>query len=321
MIKLSIIIPVYNTENYVKKCILSCLSQNIDKNEYELIIINDGSTDNSLAILEELRLLSNNIQVVSQNNLGLSGARNTGLRHAKGEYVWFVDSDDWIESNCLNRIIGICEDYNLDMLRLCAADVYPDKTIRRFSYFNNELVSVGKDALNKEIPFCSTFNVYNRHFLKEHNLWFYVGVFHEDNEFTPRAFYYAKRVMSLNDIVYYVYQNPNSITRTVNPKKVYDCILVMNRLEDFMVYLSPSEKRSFDYQIAITFNAALHNTYGITNENVKKLNIEFYNNRHLFRHFFLSKKFRYFVEGVFFYLFPRNTINVYRFLNKSNNKK
>lgn len=90
---LSIIIPVYNVEKYIKKCLLSCINQkNVSKEEYEIIIVNDGTKDNSMQIIKEtIDSLSpdlNNIAVISQKNMGLSEARNTGLRHANGDYVW-----------------------------------------------------------------------------------------------------------------------------------------------------------------------------------------------------------------------------------------
>ena len=96
---LSIIIPVYNVEKYVEKCIRSCENQDIPKENYEVIVVNDGSPDGSLAIVERLANEFSNIKVINQENKGLSMARNTGLEAAKGEYVWFVDSDDWIEEN------------------------------------------------------------------------------------------------------------------------------------------------------------------------------------------------------------------------------
>ena len=98
--KLSIIIPMYNVEPYIEKCLLSCLNQNIPHADYEIIVVNDGSPDGSLGIARRIASTVDNMLIVSQENGGLSAARNKGLSYAKGEYVWFVDSDDWIEENC-----------------------------------------------------------------------------------------------------------------------------------------------------------------------------------------------------------------------------
>ena len=97
--KISLIIPVYNVEQYLEKCLLSCLDQDLPQSDYEIIVVNDGSPDGSLAIAERIAATATNITVVSQENGGLSAARNTGLEIAKGKYVWFIDSDDTIKKN------------------------------------------------------------------------------------------------------------------------------------------------------------------------------------------------------------------------------
>ena len=102
--KLSIVIPVYNVEKYVNRCLLSVLNQKVSSNEYEIVIVNDGSTDSSLSIVEEMIESYNNVILVSQENAGLSAARNRGLLLAKGDYIWFVDSDDWIDDDSLISI-------------------------------------------------------------------------------------------------------------------------------------------------------------------------------------------------------------------------
>lgn len=103
----SIIIPVYNVERYLRQCLDSCLDQDIPKSEYEIIIVNDGSPDNSQVIINEYALLYDNICVINKSNGGLSTARNAGLSIAKGNFIWFVDSDDSIVSNSLKYIYDI----------------------------------------------------------------------------------------------------------------------------------------------------------------------------------------------------------------------
>lgn len=95
---------MYNVEKFLAKCILSCENQDISKNEYEIICVNDGSPDNSFQIAETLALQYPNIKVISQPNRGLSAARNTGICCAQGDYIFFVDSDDWIEEKILKKI-------------------------------------------------------------------------------------------------------------------------------------------------------------------------------------------------------------------------
>ena len=123
---LSIIIPVYNVERYVEKCIRSCEMQ--DVTDFELVVVNDGSTDNSLSIVEQVSKEYENIAIITQKNQGLSAARNAGLQVARGEYVWFVDSDDWIEPNCLGRITKKLKD-GLDILQLQYRNAYEDASL------------------------------------------------------------------------------------------------------------------------------------------------------------------------------------------------
>ena len=117
MKRLSIIVPVYNVENYLEKCLKSLLTQDIPINQYEIIIINDGSTDGSLAIAESYQNLYSNVRIFSQENKGLGGARNTGIKEAKGACLFFVDSDDYIQVNSLSALLNCFETEKLDVLR------------------------------------------------------------------------------------------------------------------------------------------------------------------------------------------------------------
>lgn len=114
--KLSIIIPVYNTGKYLKKCVESCENQDVSKDDYEIILINDGSKDDSLRIANELASEYSNIVVYDQVNSGASATRNNGIKYAKGEYIWFVDSDDYIENDVLGEIFTELYSNNLDAL-------------------------------------------------------------------------------------------------------------------------------------------------------------------------------------------------------------
>lgn len=105
---LSIIVPVYNAEEYVKVCLDSLLHQNIDN--YEIICVNDGSRDNSLSILLDYEKINHKIKVINKENGGVSSARNMGINSASGKWIWFVDSDDYIPFNCLDYLVSNLED-------------------------------------------------------------------------------------------------------------------------------------------------------------------------------------------------------------------
>lgn len=318
MKKLSIIIPVYNVELYVEKCLRSCAEQDLPPDEYEIIVINDGTPDKSLEIVESVAKDYSNISIYSQENRGLSAARNKGLSLAKGEYVWFVDSDDWIETNCLKIVVEKCYNNSLDALGICAANVIDNDFIKRFDHHVGGVVS-GKQALingdmNVQVPF----TIYRRLFLLENNLNMKVGIFHEDSEFSPRAYHQAQRVSFLNDTLYFVRQNPTSITRTPNPKKAFDCIAVANSLSEFSKQIEKELLVRFDYIISMNINNSLANAYEMSNEKKKELNQYIYEHKKLFQHLLRSKILKYKFEGVLFYLCPKNTVEVYQFIQKLN---
>lgn len=116
MIKLSIIIPAYNVANWIDDCICSCMNQDMNLgDEFEIIVVNDDSSDDTM---EHLITYGNNIIIVEQSNAGVSAARNNGLKCAKGEYIWFIDGDDYIEPNVLGGIYQYIKKKDLDVLNI-----------------------------------------------------------------------------------------------------------------------------------------------------------------------------------------------------------
>lgn len=311
--ELSIIIPMYNVESYIGRCLRSCFAQDLEENEYEILIINDGSTDDSLHIASEMIKCHPNARVISQANGGLSAARNTGIDNAQGQYLFFVDSDDWIETNCLKKIIFTCNRLKLDILRICAANITGNGAIRRNSY-QEDIIERGIDVLKKGVVYCAPFSIYRRDFLNQYGLRFYPGIYHEDNEFTPRSYFYAQRVSSLNDVLYYVYSNPESITRKPNPKKAFDVITVMDSLREFSSVLNSDEQRIFNYHIASSMNAALNETYSMDHKNNRLFNDALFEHKHLFGHLKASDSLQFKMEGLAFSLFPHHVVEVYHFL-------
>ena len=316
---ISLIIPVYNVEKFIERCITSCIEQNIDSQNYEIIIVNDGTQDKSMDIVNSYyRKYPNLIKVYSQENKGLSAARNAGFKIATGDYIWFIDSDDWISENCLKGILTKLTIEEPDILALCAADIVNGSIIRRNTY-HDEGSQTGKRAFNNMISPCVPFAIYKRSFLSKNKLYFFEGIYHEDSEFMPRAYYYSKKVSFLNTIVYNVYQNPNSITRTINHKKAFDIITVCKSLNEFSKDITSDCMTHLSFLIAMNLNTALSHSYTMNNELIEKLNNHIYNNRDLFRHLRLSNKSKYRLEYILFNIFSRNTIQVYKFIQFLNN--
>ena len=115
---LSFIVPVYNAEKYLRCCLDSLLEQDVSKEEYEILCINDGSQDGSLQILQEYAEKYSNIVVIDKPNEGVSATRNLGIEKAQGEYIWFIDADDWIARNCLGYIFDIIKTHNVSVVQL-----------------------------------------------------------------------------------------------------------------------------------------------------------------------------------------------------------
>lgn len=312
MKKLSIIIPVYNVEKYIAQCLQSCVKQvGISHDDYEIIVVNDGSPDNSLAIVEEIAYSYLNIIIINQDNRGLSGARNTGMKHSRGEYIWFVDSDDYIQENCLIKIIQKLDNEKPDCLAICAANVVNDNIIRRQSYFNSKTIS-GIEFLKKGISPCVPFSIWRSSFLRKNNLSFFEGIFHEDSEFSPRAYYLAKKISLINDVCYFVNQNPNSITRTLNPKRSFDLInTVCVQLSKFTSNVLPEHKILFHNLISINLNCALTYIQDCPQLYQEKLSEALFEKQFLFIHLIKSSRIKYKIEGMSFKMFPRNVMKVY----------
>lgn len=318
--KLSIIVPVYNVEKYVEKCIRCCENQNIPTSDFEIIAVNDGSTDNSLQILQGVSKDYDNIKIVNQANLGLSAARNAGMLHASGDYYMFVDSDDWITSNCLGSLMSKLEKETPDCLAICAANDINNSIIRRFSYKDENPIS-GVELLKRGVSPCATFSIWNSLFLKKNNLSFYEGILHEDVEFTSRAYYFAKKVSLINDLVYIVYQNLNSITRTSNPKRSYDLInVVCPRLSCFSENVLEEHKIIYHNLISLHYNNALFNIRRCSTLEQRKLNQALCNNRFLLKHLLKSSINKYRIEGYIFNMFSKNIIMLYKFIQLFNLK-
>lgn len=318
---LSIIIPVYNVEKYVEKCIRSCENQDIPKEDYELIVVNDGSPDGSLAIVERLAKEYSNIKVVSQENQGLSAARNTGLECARGEYVWFVDSDDWIEENCLKEMTEKLVD-DIDILQIQCKRAYEDGSTKvpaqKFldgMYSGKEVTELG--GLADPAPF----SILRSKFLKENDFKFFPGIYHEDAELKSRMVYTAKKVaFHKPPIYYYLQRTSGSIMTAPKPKRSSDLLIVCRHLHNFQISCVKGNNaiRHFNYTVSIYLNFALYNICKCSVAEMKLFNMEMWQNRDLFIHLKNAKLMKYRLEYLLFRLFPKKTVEVYRLLQKFN---
>lgn len=309
-IKLSIIVPVYKTEQYLRKCLSSILDQDVDKSLYEVIIVNDGSSDNSQIIIDEYCAKYENVSCIVQSNQGLSMARNNGVEQAEGEYIWFIDSDDWVEPQSINYILTECK-YGPDLISI--RKVNDEKNIVYSSYATS-----GREILlSRHFEHGAVYYVYSMKFWNRNFLRFVPRIYHEDSEFTPRSLYCAKTVRVITHPLYNVYCNAESITRTVNPKKSHDLLVVAERLSKFRddEVAECEIKGVFNYLISVILNNALANIVRSDIAEQQKFGREVYNHRHLFSALWrCSLKYR--VEYVLFRLFPKRCVNIYRVMKR-----
>lgn len=271
MLKLSIIIPIYNVEKYIRKCVESCLAQDLPKDEYEIIVVNDGTPDNSVCIVEDIisrEFQKNgccNIRIITRKNGGLSAARNTGFREAKGQYVWFVDSDDWIEPNVLKTLTSSAISAALDVLCFNLRFAYGDGNTKdnRIVHTNDDLFK-GEDFLCKvAMPVMAWLAIYSREFLNKNNLQFLEGIIHEDQEFTPRAYCLAERIAFCDMAVYNYLQREGGIMKSKqNTRRCKDLLTVADSLYVFtrhhlkkgtIAYDKMMEKVSFAFTQSLAY--------------------------------------------------------------------
>lgn len=228
--KLSIIIPVYGVEQYVEKCLKSVFYQDLPASEYEVIIINDGTKDNSWTIVKSIVNNHGNVRLAEQTNQGLSAARNHGLKLAQGEYVWFIDSDDWIEQNCLLEIVAAAE--GNDVLALATMFKEGDwKGLKTYEVSSNTTDKLS--YMSQDYPTPAQFYVCNREFLIRNNFYFVNGIKHEDCLFTPLIVAKCSTFSILAKPVYHFLKRRDSITTVYDNKRGYDYCYIINQLYNY----------------------------------------------------------------------------------------
>lgn len=234
---LSIIIPVYNVEKYIRSCVESIFRQGLDENCFEVIIVNDGTEDHSMEVIADIICQHHNISVINQENQGLSVARNNGIAAAKGEYILMPDSDD------------LLIEYSLKPLFIKAIESHADLVVADFLTMNdNEIENFTKSPsrphsittfiektgqqliLDDLIPHeCYVWRtLYNRHFLINNHLKFYPGITYQDRPFTYACYLKANKCLKTSSFLYiYRKGHPTAASYLINKKKAFDyCISI-----------------------------------------------------------------------------------------------
>lgn len=230
MEKVSVIIPVYNVEKYIKKCLLSVLNQTY-KN-LEIIVVNDGTKDGSVSKVNEIinDTKDERIILLEKENGGLSSARNFGIKHATGKYIIFVDSDDYISENMIENLVLKAESGNYDLVETNYCLVFEDKL---------NIKNVPNIAFNNVRDFLAKgrVNAWNKIFLKkiidDNNIEFQEGIYYEDIGFSQKYVLNSKKIAYIDDISYFYLQRGDSIIGSNNPKGKLDIIKVFEDLIEY----------------------------------------------------------------------------------------
>ncbi len=225
MVKVSIIIPVYNTENFLDKCLSSLVNQTLK--DIEIICVDDGSIDNSLEILRKYENLDARVKVITQENQKQGAARNNGMRCATGEFIGFVDSDDWVDENYYEKLYEAAKNNDADIALATNVRIGGNKkTKKRLNLLKEEFVTEMQEKFDicklAKNP-CPTNKIYKKTFLDKYQIYFPEKMYCEDKLFVTQAVYYANGVATAPDVNYYYFRNPSSTVNT-RSKDHYEAI-------------------------------------------------------------------------------------------------
>lgn len=219
MAKVSVIVPVYNVEKYLKRCLDSLINQTLS--DIDIICINDGSKDSSLQILEQYAQKDSRIVIYNQENSGLSVARNTGLEHASGEYIGFVDSDDWVDLDFYEKLYNSAKNNNADIAVADFIREHPNKKPKRLKLKEEKIYTTPEDKFmicKVHREGCVWNKIYRTEFIHSINLKFVPKMYYEDRDFTIRSLYFSKKLVTTPNTYYRYFVNPKSI---VNKRRNY----------------------------------------------------------------------------------------------------
>ena len=238
MTKLSIIVPVYNVEKYLPKCLESLIKQTLK--DIEIICVNDGSMDNSLAILKEFASRDSRIRIIDNQHQGVAKTRNTGIEQSTGEYIGFVDSDDYIDIDFFEKLYNSATKSNSD---IAIASILKHKNffnIYNAKYTKEETAITIQDKIKlcedkKHFFFYAWNKIYHSGFIKENNIKFSEGQIYEDVMFAIKALYYSNKIISVYGTKYHYIEHENSLTKSKDKtgEKEQDLVKAYSELQEF----------------------------------------------------------------------------------------
>lgn len=280
IMKLTIIIPVYNIKEYIERCVLSL--GNISDTQIEILIIDDGSTDGSDIVCDKLSQTNKSVKVIHQKNMGLSEARNTGIKNASGDYIFFVDGDDYLSDGAIRYILNAINTYS-DIYIIDHANIYDGikKEIVEKKFKPNVSVMSGSEVLAMNGAISAWSSICKRTFLYDNDLYFTPNLIHEDFEFSIRLYSLAKSVEHLSVPVYnYVCDRTGSIMNSKNIKSAigYATSAVLTRNFIRKHSFNKRQIRIISDVVSIGFTFSTERIDLLSKESEKKIVLDFYRN-------------------------------------------
>lgn len=256
MAKVSVIIPVYNVEKYIDKCLNSVINQTLK--DIEIIIVNDGSPDNSQSIIDEYSRKDKRIISLIQENGRQGKARNNGLKHATGEYISFIDSDDYIESDMLEKMYNKAKEEDSDIVICSNYNIYEATNGNEVIFIDEKLMEDSIDnkknkLLNIISPCCK---IYKRSLIQNSNIFFMEKLYYEDLAFSIKSLVLSNKISYVNEPLYYYIIHEGSTMTSTNVIRNLD---IINAFEDIITFLK-DKKMYKNYYSEIEF-MAINNLY------------------------------------------------------------
>lgn len=263
---LSFIIPLYNSAQWLQKCLYSVLNQDIPESELEIICVNDGSPDLSAEMAREIAKEHPCIMVIDQENQGPSGARNTGMRHATGKYLCFVDPDDFVEPNVYGGLIKQMKEQQLDMLRFNYQivnehyEVIPKRPFELKFDYTPQLMT-GTQFLSERLDIaCNIWRyIYRTDIIIKNNIWCYTGDYYDDTPWLPLVLMKAERMNICNTVVYDYLERSDSLVNAKSPnavqRKIDGGLLLLEILTEQLKLITNASVRSW-YDMIISHAVA-----------------------------------------------------------------
>lgn len=263
----SVIVPVYNAENYIKECVNSILNQSYK--DLELILVDDGSSDKSGFICDQLAIADVRLKVIHQVNSGVCVARNNALKIISGRWVTFVDSDDWLESNCIERCIQALKAVDADLLQFCYKRVTNDGSIISKVVHKDTKVLSCQEYIDEEDHLSVSVwgSIFKTEIIKDNDIRFYNGItLGEDQLFVFRYVHHSHNCIRISDTLYNYRVNPNSATAGNNSNECLKSLkffLGFKYRHEFEYYTQNAIFRNFLYPVVYDRTVSFLDLYNL----------------------------------------------------------